>query len=128
MERRMIHRRNALAPSERRSKHRLQLRVEELEPRNLLSVYTPVQIRHAYGFDTISFLTNAADPNYYNSHAGQGETIAIVDAYDDPNIAADLKVFDRQFGLPDPVLVKATPEGTPAVNAGWAGEIALDVE
>ena len=44
---------------------------------------------------------------------GSGQTIAIVDAYDDPNIAADLKVFDKQFGLPDPKFTK--------VNLGGAG-------
>src|SRR5262249_28286556 len=32
------------------------------------------------------------------------------------------------FGLPDPVFTKATPQGQPAFDAGWAGEIALDVE
>ena len=31
---------------------------------------------------------------------GTGQTIAIVDAYDDPNIQADLNTFDTQFGLP----------------------------
>ena len=31
---------------------------------------------------------------------GKGETIAIVDAYDDPNIQADLNTFDTEFGLP----------------------------
>jgi hypothetical protein len=89
--------------------------LEELESRNLLSVFTPAQVRAAYGFNQLP----------YN---GSGQTIAIVDAYDDPNIASDLKVFDRQFGLPDPVFTKATPQGQPAFDAGWAGEIALDVE
>src|SRR5262249_23207493 len=36
--------------------------------------------------------------------------------------------FDRQFGLPDPNLTKATPQGQPAYNQGWALESALDVE
>src|SRR4051812_5975085 len=43
--------------------------------------YTPAQIRHAYGFDKVNF-------------TGAGQTIAIVDAFDDPTILADLKVFD----------------------------------
>jgi len=77
--------------------------------------YTPAQIRHAYGFDQLSY-------------DGTGQTIAIVDAYDDPTIEADLKAFDAKFGLPDPTFTKATPQGTPAFNAGWATEIALDVE
>ena len=87
--------------------------------------YTPAQILAAYGFNNISFNngTVAAD--------GTGTTIAIVDAYDDPNIAGDLHQFDVQFGLPDPVLTKVNENGgnsLPAANAGWATEIALDVE
>src|SRR5437660_1275388 len=50
-------------------------------------VYTPGQVRHAYGFDRVSY-------------AGAGQTIAIVVAYDDPNLLNDVAVFDRQFGLP----------------------------
>jgi subtilase family serine protease len=78
--------------------------------------YTPAQVRHAYGVDTLS-------------QDGSGQTIAIVDAYDDPTIGNDLHAFDQQFHLPDPVLSKAMPmAGTPAYDSGWAGEIALDVE
>src|SRR5207302_3738915 len=85
--------------------------------------YTPSQVRHAYGFDQITFSGGTVTGD------GSGQTIAIVDAYDDPNIAADLATFDAQFGLPaPPSFVKATPQGTPPSNSGWAGEIALDVE
>src|SRR5437867_1162126 len=54
---------------------------------------TPAQIRHAYGFDQITFSngTIAGD--------GRGTTIAIVDAFDDPTIANDLHQFDVAFGL-----------------------------
>src|SRR5262249_54579450 len=107
-----------------RTRHRSQLRLEELEPRALLSVFTPTQIRHAYGFDQISFAVNGQT---YKGD-GSGQTIAIVDAYDDPNILSDLKRFDATFGLADPAFTKATPQGLPAADAGWAGEIALDVE
>jgi hypothetical protein len=86
--------------------------------------YTPAQIRHAYGFDRIQFSRNGQTI----AGDGAGQTLAIVDAFDDPSIAADLRVFDRQFGLPDPVFTKSTPQGTPALNRGWATEIALDVE
>src|SRR6266436_36302 len=55
---------------------------------------TPAQIRHAYGFDQITFNNGTVAGD------GSGETIAIVDAYDDPNIVADLQMFDTQFGLP----------------------------
>ncbi|MDB5341499.1 MAG: hypothetical protein JWN70_7118 [Planctomycetaceae bacterium] len=86
---------------------------------------SPAQIRQAYGFNSITFAngTIAGD--------GTGTTIAIVDAYDDPNIASDLHQFDLQFGLPDPVFTKVNQTGgttLPKADVGWAGEIALDVE
>jgi subtilase family serine protease len=85
-------------------------------------VYTPAQIRHAYGVDAIRFANGLVGD-------GSGQTIAIVDAYDDPNIANDLWGFDHTFGVADPPsFVKAMPQGQPAFDAGWAGEIALDVE
>src|SRR5439155_21811405 len=79
---------------------------------------TPTQIRHAYGFDQLSL-------------DGTGMTIAIVDAFDNPNVASDLHTFDVQFGLPDPTFTKVNQTGGtayPAVDYGWASEIALDVE
>ena len=101
-------------------RRRLRLRVELLEDRTVPSSFTPAQIRHAYGFDQIT--ASNGKP------LGDGQTIAVVDAYDDPTIAADLALFGTQFGLPAASLVKATPQGLPPVDAGWAGEIALDVE
>src|SRR5690242_12446714 len=95
-----------------------QVAIEPLEPRRLLSAaiasviapslrlepdaatgvggYTPQQIRHAYGYDQVTF----SDGNVQAD--GSGQTIAIVDAYDDPNIASDLAIFDRQFGIAAP--------------------------
>lgn len=86
---------------------------------------TPAQIRHVYGFDNISF--NGASAN------GSGMTIAIVDAYDDPNIANDLHKFDLAFKLPDPPsFIKENQFGStgnlPDPNSNWITEIALDVE
>jgi len=76
---------------------------------------SPAQIRHAYGFDQLA-------------NDGAGQTIAIVVAYDDPNIGNDLAVFDQAFGLPaPPSFNKAVAPGTPE-DGGWAGEAALDVE
>ena len=85
---------------------------------------TPSQIRHAYGFDKIT-LGNGVAAN------GAGQTIAIVDAYDDPNIASDLHQFDLQFGLPDPTFTKVNQNGGttyPTADSGWGSEISLDVE
>ncbi len=50
------------------------------------SAYTPAQIRTAYGINDLAL-------------DGTGQTIAIVDAYDDPQIYQALDVFDSQFGL-----------------------------
>jgi hypothetical protein len=86
---------------------------------------TPAQIRHAYGFDQISFNNGAVAGD------GSGTTIAIVDAFDDPNIANDLHQFDLRFGLPDPVFTKVNQNGGPTpppADRSWAAEIALDVE
>ena len=88
--------------------------------------YTPAQIRTAYGFDQVRFGTNGASAD------GRGQTIAIVDAFNDPNIAGDLNVFDSQFGISAPTSLKVVNQtgGThlPTTDSGWAGEIALDVE
>jgi len=59
---------------------------------------------------------------------GTGQTIAIVDAYDDPNIAADLTQFDSQFGLPAADLTISKPNGSAGSDAGWALETSMDVE
>ena len=52
---------------------------------------TPAQIRGAYGISSTNFDGIAGD--------GTGQTIAIVDAYDDPNAASDLNAFSSYFGL-----------------------------
>ena len=87
--------------------------------------FAPQQIRNAYGFDQVSFGAGIdAD--------GSGQTIAIVDAYNDPNLASDLHVFDQQFNLNDPPGLQQVGQtgGTqlPAANSGWAAETSLDVE
>jgi subtilase family serine protease len=82
---------------------------------------SPSTTRHAYGFDLIS-------------NQGAGQTIGIIDAYDDPNIESDLGVFSSQFGLPacttnNGCFRKIYAQGfRPNTNSGWALEIALDVE
>jgi subtilase family serine protease len=89
-----------------------------------ISGYTPAQIRQAYGFGNITF--NGVVGN------GSGQAIAIVDAYNDPNLASDLATFDKTFGIQAPPSLKVINEngGTslPSTDAGWAVEISLDVE
>jgi subtilase family serine protease len=46
-------------------------------------------------------------------------------------MVTDLQQFDQKYGLPDPKLTRVNQTGgstLPATNAGWGGEIALDVE
>jgi len=84
---------------------------------------SPATVKSAYNFPT-------------SSTAGAGTTIAIVDAYDHPKIESDLAVFSAQFGLPacttaNGCFTKVNQNGGtsyPKRNAGWALEIALDVE
>jgi subtilase family serine protease len=85
------------------------------------TAFAPAQVRHAYGFDQVT-------------NQGAGQTIGIVDAYDDANVASDLGVFSSQFGLPactssNGCFRKVYSNGKqPAGNANWAVEISLDVE
>ena len=68
--------------------------------------------------------------------APSSATIAIVDAYDNPNIESDLAAFDSYYGLPACTTANGCFRkvnqigGTsyPAKNTGWGLEIALDVE
>lgn len=78
---------------------------------------SPAKINGAYGF------SGAAND-------GAGQTIAIVDAFDDPNIASDLAVFDQAFGLPAPPSFQTIYASgvEPKTNNSWALEMSLDVE
>jgi subtilase family serine protease len=133
---RISHREVGTRPPIRR--RRIILRVEQLESRATPATLTPAQVSHAYGFDAVRFVVGS---NSYHAD-GTGQTIAIVDAYRDPNIFADVDVFDRtyrstnrselslynQYGAASNFLTVATPQGTPSTSTGWSQEIALDVE
>jgi subtilase family serine protease len=92
--------------------------------------YDPFQMRHAYGADTL--IAAGFD--------GKGKTIIIVDAFQNPNLVAQVASFNSFYGLPQfnsgsgPTLTQIAPGGlTPFVAGdanmtGWAEEISLDVE
>jgi hypothetical protein len=92
---------------------------------------SPAMIEQAYDLDNIVFTTSDGHTVGAN---GEGETIAIVDAYGDPNISSDLETFDANFGLSNDnadgqfVLTVATPQGSVSNNSGWDTEQSLDVE
>jgi len=84
---------------------------------------SPATIKAAYGFSTLTT-------------AGSGQTVAIVDAYNDPTAASDLAVFSSTFGLPACTVANGCfrqvsqtgGSALPRTNAGWALEISLDVQ
>ena len=90
--------------------------------------YGPAQFHGAYALPTT---------------AGSLQTVAIVDAYDDPTAAGDLATYSSTYGIPGlPACASPTSQtacfvkvnqsgGTgsyPRKDPGWALEIALDVE
>ena len=74
--------------------------------------------------------------NLPSATAGSGQTVAIVDAYDDPNAASDLSTYRSQFGLSacttaNGCFRKVNQTGGtsyPRANGGWAQEISLDLD
>jgi subtilase family serine protease len=70
------------------------------------------------------------------SSGSSSQTIAIVDAYDDPNAESDLAVYRAQFGLPacttaNGCFRKVDQNGGtsyPRGDMGWAEEISLDLD
>jgi subtilase family serine protease len=84
--------------------------------------YGPTQIQSAYGLAGLR---------------SGGRTVAIVDAYDDPNAEADLATFRSQYGLAacttaNGCFTKVNQNGAasplPSADAGWAEEISLDLD
>ena len=103
------------------------------------SAKTPHQIRMAYGLEDASGNPLVKLGGIVGD--GTGQTIAIIDAYDDPALVSstapnfntsDLHLFDAQYGLTDPPqFLKLNQSGGtsyPSANSGWATEEALDVE
>ncbi len=84
--------------------------------------YSPAQISAAYGIGGVTFSGGTIAGN------GAGQTIAIIDAYNDPNIASDLTKFDAQYGLSAPPSFTVDNLGAKTTDAGWSLETALDVE
>ncbi|PWU24967.1 MAG: peptidase S8 [Candidatus Rokuibacteriota bacterium] len=84
--------------------------------------YGPAQFQTAYSLPSTS--------------AGSGQTIGIVDAYDDPTAEKDLGTYSSTFGLSSCTIANGCFKkvnqtgGTsyPRSNGGWALEISLDVQ
>ncbi|MGI9132822.1 MAG: peptidase S53, partial [Rhodoferax sp.] len=117
--------------------------------------YTPAQIRTAYALPGLAAVGTAPSAAQA-AQLGAGQTIYIVDAYHNPNVALELAAFNTKFGLPgcttraiapssalplasapltgcEVAVVYSTAAGAmtataPAYNSGWATEISLDVQ
>ncbi|MGI8587412.1 MAG: S53 family peptidase [Chloroflexia bacterium] len=71
-----------------------------------------------------------------SSSGGSGQTVAIVDAYNDPKAESDLGVYRAQYGLPacttaNGCFRKVDQNGGttyPRGNSGWGQEISLDLD
>jgi subtilase family serine protease len=103
----------------RRRRPEVRPTLDPLDERCLLSGLTPAQVTHAYGLDAITFGTVVGN--------GSGETIALVEAYNDPTVGSDLAVFDQRYNLPTPSL-RVIDQAGAVQNSGWSLEEALDVE
>jgi hypothetical protein len=86
--------------------------------------YGPADLQSAYALGTLA------------ANNGSGATVAIVDAFDDPNAESDLATYRSQYGLPpcttaNSCFRKVNQSGgttPPPSNAGWAEEISLDLD
>ena len=85
----------------------------------------PADLRAAYS------LASAA------ASRGKGQTVALVDAYDDPTIESDLNTYRAYYGIPpcttaNGCFKKVNQDGEqgsyPIANPDWEPEIALDTE
>ncbi|HUJ55842.1 MAG TPA: PKD domain-containing protein, partial [Gaiellaceae bacterium] len=87
--------------------------------------YSPGQLASAYGV---------------NPAAATTQTVAIVDAYNDPSVVSDLDAFDSYYGLPAETastftvvdetgtVIDPATTSSPVNDVDWSGEITLDVE
>jgi Putative Ig domain len=91
-----------------------------IQPNVAPSGYGPSDLKSAYALPS----------------GGSGQTVAIVDAYDDPNAESDLATYRSQYGLTSCTTAngcfkKVNETGgssLPTADSGWAEEISLDLD
>jgi hypothetical protein len=70
--------------------------------------------------------------NLPSSKDGAGQVVAVVDAFDNPNVTSDLAAYRSQFALGKAKFTKYNQRGQkknyPQGNTGWGVEIDLDVQ
>ncbi len=94
-----------------------------VQPNETPDGYGPTDLHSAYNLPT---------------DAAAGTTVAIVDAFNNPNAESDLAVYRAQYGLPacttdNGCFKKVNQEGVegnypPDDQIGWAGEMAIDID
>ncbi len=95
---------------------------------------TPAIVPAGYGPSSLQLAYNLP-----STTAGGGRTVAIVDAYEDPDAASDLAAYRSQYGLPACTaasgcftkvneLGQASPLPAASGSTGWATEESLDID
>lgn len=93
---------------------------------------TPASLGCVYRL--VSFVAGCNPNAVTENPSGGSRTIAIVDAYDDPDAAGDLIAFSSQFGLPSVtkagfrVVYASGSEPSQDPTGGWEAEESLDIE
>ncbi|MCO6003565.1 putative Ig domain-containing protein [Actinoallomurus purpureus] len=93
-----------------------------IQPNLAPSGFGPTQLQSAYALPS--------------SSAGSSQTVAVVDAYDDPNAESDLATYRSQYGLAactsaSGCFKKVNENGgssLPSADSGWAEEESLDLD
>lgn len=115
-------------------------RIAEVQPAAQLEI-------HGYTASGAAELTTPAPAgyspalvqSYLGLHGnGAGQTVAVVDAPGNPDIAADVNLFSAQYGLPQECSATVTSDcfdftvdtaaGSAAADPGWGLETSLDIE
>ncbi|MFJ5301879.1 putative Ig domain-containing protein [Streptomyces sp. NPDC088350] len=92
--------------------------------------------------DAAAAVSGLSPANLHSAYAlpstgGSGLTVAVVDAYNDPNAASDLATYRSNFGLSactvasgcfKQVSQTGSTTSLPTNDSGWAGEEALDID
>jgi subtilase family serine protease len=86
-------------------------------------VYTPRQMRIAYGVETLC----------QQGYTGKGQTVILIESFGSPTIQADLDAYSQRFNLPLTKVDVRAPLSARAASGtedakGWAVETTLDVE
>ncbi len=95
--------------------------------RNATPTFAPIAFTAAWRRQILQ-----AAYNLPSSSKGNGQIVAIVDAYDNPNVASDLAEYRSTYGLPPANFTKFNQRGQtghyPENDEDWGVEIDLDVE